>query len=183
MNINEAIFLLLIISVIINLFLLSLKRESKSTYVNPYPSERQMKILDAIQQKQEDEKVYRNYHSQRTQEMYEAHTEDFFKTIKAIDEHHIVLQRPKEADFTDLDRRYKQYEYECKKLKVSPHILTYEQFAIQQSNWIFCRTIRIANPMPIIYTIYDMDTAKYKNGNVSENLEFEFQAKFYADLN
>lgn len=179
----EIIFL--IVGFLVGAFFFSSKFEysSKSTYVNPYPSEAEITELDIIKQKSEDEKVYRNYHSQRTQEMYEAHTEDFFKTIKDIDEFHLSLQRPKEADFEDLDRRYKQYEYECKKLKVSPHILTYEQFAIQQSNWVFCRTIRIHNPMPIMYNIYDMDTAKYKNGNVSENLEFEFQAKFYADLN
>ena len=36
--------------------------------------------------------------------------------------------------------------------------------------------------MAIFYTIYDADTAKYKDGDVSENLEAEFQTKFYANL-
>ena len=94
----ETIFLLLIISVILNLFLLSHPPKVESKYTNPYPTESEMNELDIIKQKSEDEKVYRNYHSQRTQEMYEAHTEDFFTTIKAIDMYHALLQRPKKKN-------------------------------------------------------------------------------------
>jgi hypothetical protein len=141
-----------------------------------------MDELNAIQQKSEDDKVYRNYHSERTREMSETHIDDFFKTIKAIDEYHAALQRPKEEDFEAIDKAYKKYQYDCNKLKVSPHILTYEQYAIQQSNWIFCKTIRISNPMAVIYNIYDESTAKYKHRDFDEQLEKEFQEKFYKDF-
>jgi len=128
-----------------------------------------------MQQKQEDDKQYRQYEQARRDDD-RKHLQDMWEYITDFIVEFPHLNDITESEVESVKELYDKYVAKCDKLHAMP--LTKKQFAIKEINHLYLRMTMTNLCGNGLYYIHNEKTARYK-GNMMEKLKEEFEAKNY----
>jgi hypothetical protein len=138
--------------------------------------------LEKLKQEAEDNEIYNTYETERLIRDRIAIFENYRKTKQAISVYAKLGNCVTDEKLKLIESEYNDYLVMCKKLKINECILSKRDFLIQKENPVFCHDFSsqaLIHKHIGIYHIYNKDTARYYNGNMTEILENEFKNKWY----